>query len=126
MEEAKAMSLSRARPVVVCVEFFAGWCFACRALHPKMTKIASEEFADVLFLRVRKDECPALCDAMGIEKLPYVRIVSCFENRAARADAFTVNLTAPKLRKLRAALATHARGLGGGERRKPVAWREEE
>ena len=47
-----------------------------RSLHPKMTKIASEEFADVLFLRVRKDECPSLCDAMGVEKLPYVHLVS--------------------------------------------------
>ena len=127
MEEAKAMAFNASgkpgKPLVVCVEFFAGWCFACRSLHPKMTKIASEEFADVLFLRVRKDECPSLCDAMGVEKLPYVHLVSIEGADAVApkiADAFAVNLTAPKLRKLRAGLETHARG--GGERREPAAW----
>ena len=127
MEEAKAMargsSESSGKPLVVCVEYFAGWCFACRSLHPKMTKIASEEFADVLFLRVRKDECPSLCDAMGVEKLPYVHLVSIEGADAVApkiADAFAVNLTAPKLRKLRAGLETHARG--GAERREPAAW----
>jgi hypothetical protein len=88
-----------------------------------MTKIASEEFADVLFLRVRKDECPSLCDAMGVEKLPYVHLVSIEGADGVApnvADAFAVNLTAPKLRKLRARLETHARG--GAERREPVAW----
>ena len=131
MEEAKAMAFNtsgkpKGKPLLVCVEFFAGWCFACRSLHPKMTKIASEEFADVLFLRVRKDECPSLCDAMGVEKLPYVHLVS-FEIESPNdatapkiADAFAMNLTAPKLRKLRAGLETHARG--GGERREPAAW----
>ena len=127
MEEAKAMAFNASgkpgKPLVVCVEFFAGWCFACRSLHPKMTKIASEEFADVLFLRVRKDECPSLCDAMGVEKLPYVHLVSIERPDATApkiADAFAMNLTAPKLRKLRAGLETHARG--GGERREPAAW----
>ena len=132
MEEAKAMSLSRrksgdsSKPLLVCVEFLAGWCFACRSLHPKMTKIASEEFNDVLFLRVRKDECPALCDAMGIEKLPYVHLVSPLgESRdgAEIVDAFAVNLTAPKLAKLRAGLRAHSTSTGVSDRREPVAWR---
>ena len=131
MEEASAMSLSRrksgdsSKPLLVCVEFLAGWCFACRSLHPKMTKIASEEFADVLFLRVRKDECPSLCDAMGIEKLPYVHLVSPFgESRdgAEIVDAFAVNLTAPKLAKLRAGLRAHSTSTGVSDRREPVAW----
>jgi thiol-disulfide isomerase/thioredoxin len=132
MEEAKAMAQSRrkngdsSKPLLVCVEFLAGWCFACRSLHPKMTKIASEEFNDVLFLRVRKDECPALCDAMGIEKLPYVHLVSPLgESRdgAEIVDAFAVNLTAPKLAKLRAGLRAHSTSTGVSDRREPVAWR---
>ena len=113
------------KPLLVCVEFLAGWCFACRSLHPKMTKIASEEFADVLFLRVRKDECPALCDAMGIEKLPYVHLVSpAGESRDGAAakivDAFAVNLTAPKLAKLRAGLRAHSTHPKASDRREPV------
>ena len=124
MEEAKTTAAARAEPLLVCVEFLAGWCFACRSLHPKLTKIASEEFADVLFLRVRKDECPALCDAMGIEKLPYVHLVVCGGDRAETTDAFAVNLSAPKLRKLRAGLGTHARGEAAG-RRQPAAWRKD-
>merc|ERR1719504_428213 len=111
---ARGSSESSGKPLVVCVEFFAGWCFACRSLHPKMTKIASEEFADVLFLRVRKDECPALCDAMGIEKLPYVHLVVCGGDRVETTDAFAVNLSAPKLRKLRAGLGARARGEAAG------------
>ena len=134
MEEAKAMAKSRQKsggekPLLVCVEFLAGWCFACRSLHPKMTKIASEEFADVLFLRVRKDECPALCDAMGIEKLPYVHLVSpaCESRDGAAAkivDAFAVNLTAPKLAKLRAGLRAHSTHPKASDRREPVAWHD--
>lgn len=133
MEEASAMAKSRrksgdsSKPLLVCVEFLAGWCFACRSLHPKMTKIASEEFADVLFLRVRKDECPALCDAMGIDKLPYVHLVSPLgESRdgAEIVDAFAVNLTAPKLAKLRAGLRAHSTSTGVSDRREPVAWRD--
>ena len=51
--------------VCVCVEYFAGWCFACRSFHPKMTKLAAKEFPDVLFVRVHKDDMPEMCDALG-------------------------------------------------------------
>jgi len=41
---------------LVCVEYFAGWCGACRALHPKLTQISEKEYPDVLFLKVQFDE----------------------------------------------------------------------
>ena len=130
MEEAKAMargsSESSGKPLVVCVEYFAGWCFACRSLHPKMTKIASEEFADVLFLRVRKDECPSLCDAMGVEKLPYVHLVSIEGADAVApkiADAFAVPHGA-KAAGSAPELETHV--AGGAERREPAAWHKDQ
>jgi thiol-disulfide isomerase/thioredoxin len=123
--EAKAMSESEnGKKKLVVLEFIAGWCFACRALHPKMNAICREEFADVLFLRVRKDECPSLCDAMGVENVPFVQLYTTVsgagEDSAGPAntsaadvpavqmvDAFSVNLTAPKLAQLRSALRRH-------------------
>ena len=39
LHEAADFDKKNGRARLVCVEYFAGWCFACRSLHPKMTKI---------------------------------------------------------------------------------------
>lgn len=106
--EAKVQSKTDGKKKLIVVEFLAGWCFACRALHPKLTKIASSEFAHVLFLRVRKEEAPSLCDAMGIDKLPYVQIHLVDGNAVSMVDGFPVNLNAQKLEKLRSAISQHS------------------
>lgn len=95
------------RARLVCVEYFAGWCFACRALHPKLDKIAEKEFPNVLFLRVHKDELPDLCEALGIDKLPYTQL---FKGVHGIVDGFAMNNSAPNLAKFRRALATHEDG----------------
>ena len=92
---------------LVCVEFFAGWCFACRSLHPKFCKIAANEFPDVLFIRVHKDELPELCDAMGIKTLPYVQMYKGGVDGVV--DEFPMNNTAHNLAKFRRALSAHSR-----------------
>ena len=92
---------------LVCVEFFAGWCFACRSLHPKFCKIAANEFPDVLFIRVHKDELPELCDAMGIQTLPYVQMYKGGVDGVV--DEFPMNNTAHNLAKFRRALSAHSR-----------------
>lgn len=92
---------------LVCVEFFAGWCFACRSLHPKFCKIAAKEFPDVLFIRVHKDELPELCDALGVDKLPYVQM---YKGVDGVVDEFAMNNSAPCLAKFRRALRRHRDG----------------
>ena len=135
MTEARVLSEKQKTKKVIVVEYLAGWCFACRSLHPKISKIASNEFPDVLFLRVRKEEAPALCDAMGIDKLPYVQIhtvggddedVSSSKNKNSSnilnmVDAFPMNLTAPKLKKFRSGLRQHR----GNDTRK-AQWQKSE
>ena len=114
---AEARSMNRA----VCVEFFAGWCFACRSFHPKMHKLAAKEFSDCLFLRVHKDEVPELCDALGVRGLPHVRVY--VPNEAEPVDAFGMNLTAPKLARFRKALNGARRGCRRGT---DAEWGEED
>lgn len=92
---------------LVCVEFFAGWCFACRSLHPKFCKIAAKEFPDVLFIRIHKDELPELCDALGVDKLPYVQM---YKGVDGVVDEFVMNNSAPCLATFRRALRMHRHG----------------
>jgi hypothetical protein len=74
----------------------------------------------VTFLRVRMEELPELCDAMGVRKLPTVHV---FAGEAGdRIASFTVNLTAKSMARFRRELERAkeasanevARG-GGGE-----------
>ena len=62
----------------------------------------------MLFLRVRKEEAPSLCDAMGIDKLPYVQMHLVDGNAVSMVDGFPVNLNAQKLEKLRSAISQHS------------------
>ena len=107
LHEAANLDRRSGRARLVCVEFFAGWCFACRSLHPKLTKIAEHEYPDVLFLRVHLDFVPDLCNSLGVQKLPYVQL---YKGAEGNVDEFAMNNSAPKLRKLRSALETHRGG----------------
>ena len=109
--------------------------FACASLKDRgaCARKASRSHVSKVFDVVRgtlicdsEASLAALCDAMGIEKLPYVHLVSPLgESRdgAEIVDAFAVNLTAPKLAKLRAGLRAHSTSTGVSDRREPVAWR---
>ena len=47
------------------VDFYARWCGACRALYPKMCKMAAaEENQNVLFLKVEFDDNKDMCRNM--------------------------------------------------------------
>jgi len=107
LHEAANLDRRSGRARLVCVEFFAGWCFACRSLHPKLTKIAEHEYPDVLFLRVHLDFVPDLCASLGVHKLPYVQLYKGVEGNV---DEFAMNNSAPNLRKLRSALERHRDG----------------
>jgi thiol-disulfide isomerase/thioredoxin len=113
LHEAANLDRRSGRARLVCVEYFAGWCFACRSLHPKFCKIAAKEFPDVLFVRIHKDELPELCDALGVDKLPYVQM---YKGVDGVVDEFAINNSAPNLDKFRRALRAHRDGACHGTR----------
>ena len=44
LHEAANLDRKTGRARLVCVEYFAGWCHACRSVHPKLGKMAEKEF----------------------------------------------------------------------------------
>ena len=89
LHEAANLDKKNGRARLVCVEYFAGWCFACRSLHPKMTKIAAKEFPDVLFVRVHKDDMPEMCDALGVKQRCRTQL---FKGAEGVVDEFPMNV----------------------------------
>ncbi|CAM8949888.1 unnamed protein product [Rhodiola kirilowii] len=63
-------ALSQAEERLVVVDFYGTWCASCRALFPKLCKIA-EEHPEILFLKVNFDENKSLCKSLNIKVLPY-------------------------------------------------------
>jgi len=118
LHEAANLDKKNGRARLVCVEYFAGWCFACRSLHPKMTKIAAKEFPDVLFVRVHKDDMPEMCDALGVKQLPYVQL---FKGAEGVVDEFPMNVTAPNLERFRKAARAHRDGNTSEDRAGPAS-----
>ena len=104
LHEAANLDLKTGRARLVCVEYFAGWCHACRSVHPKLGKMAEKEFPDVLFLRVHKDDVPELCESLGVTKLPFVQLYKGVDGLVSQ---FPVSVTAPALARFRGELNQH-------------------
>ena len=107
LHEAANLDLKTGRARLVCVEYFAGWCHACRSVHPKLGKMAEKEFPDVLFLRVHKDDVPELCESLGVTKLPFVQLYKGVDGLVSQ---FPVSVTAPALARFRGELNQHRDG----------------
>mmetsp|Transcript_10966 Transcript_10966/g.30711 ORF Transcript_10966/g.30711 Transcript_10966/m.30711 type:complete len:321 (+) Transcript_10966:101-1063(+) len=107
LHEAANLDRKTGRARLVCVEYFAGWCHACRSVHPKLGKMAEKEFPDVLFLRVHKDELPEMCESLGVNKLPFVQLYKGVDGLVAE---FPVSVTAPALARFRGELNQHRDG----------------
>jgi thioredoxin 1 len=54
----------------VLVDFYATWCGPCKALSPRVDKVASEFSGKIRFVKVNVDESPALAQRFGIEGIP--------------------------------------------------------
>lgn len=54
---------------LIVVEFLAPWCRSCRAVHPKVVRLAKSH-ADVVFLQVDASALSALTWAKGVQQLP--------------------------------------------------------
>eukprot|EP00740_Mantoniella_antarctica_P024675 CAMPEP_0198701580 /NCGR_PEP_ID=MMETSP1468-20131203/387257_1 /TAXON_ID=1461545 /ORGANISM="Mantoniella sp, Strain CCMP1436" /LENGTH=168 /DNA_ID=CAMNT_0044459967 /DNA_START=4 /DNA_END=510 /DNA_ORIENTATION=+ len=88
---------------LVVVDFYARWCGACRALHPKLCKIAaSDAHSNVIFLKVEFDDNKEMCRNMGVKILPYFHM---YKGKAGRVAEFSASLT--KVARIRENLAEY-------------------
>ncbi|XP_011072498.1 thioredoxin-like 2, chloroplastic [Sesamum indicum] len=94
-------ALGQAGDKLVIVEFFGSWCASCRALFPKICKIA-EQHREITFLKVNFDENKRLCKSLNIKVLPYFHF---YRGADGLVDSFSCSLA--KLQKLRDAIAIH-------------------
>ncbi|CAI5981266.1 unnamed protein product [Closterium sp. NIES-64] len=95
-------ALGEAGDKLVVVEFFGTWCGACRALYPKLCKLALQ-YPDVLFLKINFDHNKPLCKSLNIRLLPMFHF---YRGAEGRLDAFSASIA--KIQKLKDALAIHS------------------
>jgi thioredoxin 1 len=60
--------LSSSKPVLV--DFWADWCWPCRALAPTLEKLAQNYGNEVVFAKLDVDELPELAGQFGIQSIP--------------------------------------------------------
>ncbi|KAK9844576.1 hypothetical protein WJX74_004207 [Apatococcus lobatus] len=88
--------------LVVCL-FFAPWCMACRALHPKLEQIA-EQNPEVLFVKANIEQMRELASSMAVASLPYFVF---YKGAGDPLTQFTASLQPNRLAKLRTEIALH-------------------
>lgn len=89
------------RDHLVVLHFFAKWCGACKALHPKFIKLA-DEYPDVIFAKVMLDDNKQLTKALGVRALPYFQF---YRGSAGKVAEFPASLS--RVEKVRSTLAEH-------------------
>lgn len=89
--------------VLVVVEFFTPWCNGCRALYPKLVRIARDE-PEVLFIKVNYDENRSLCRRLNVTKLPFAHF---YNGSGIPLATMPVSLAPGNLERFRLALAEH-------------------
>lgn len=62
-----AVAVSQDRLVVL--KIFAPWCRSCRALHPKVNRLA-REFPEVTFFKMDYEKNKELCYRLGVSSMP--------------------------------------------------------
>ncbi|KAI5081146.1 hypothetical protein GOP47_0004329 [Adiantum capillus-veneris] len=96
--------IENAHGKLVVVEFFASWCGSCRALYPKLCKLAMEH-EDIIFVKVNFDDNKAFCKSMNVKVLPYFHF---YQGDLNQIDSFSCSLA--KLQKLKDAIAKYKDG----------------
>ncbi|KAL6585129.1 hypothetical protein OROMI_004418 [Orobanche minor] len=98
-------ALSQSGDRLVIVEFFGSWCASCRALFPKICRIA-EQHPEIVFLKVNFDENKSMCKSLNIKVLPYFHF---YRGAYGLLDSFSCSLA--KLSKLKDAIAIHNKAI---------------
>eukprot|EP00270_Netrium_digitus_P009456 TRINITY_DN2870_c0_g1_i3.p1 TRINITY_DN2870_c0_g1~~TRINITY_DN2870_c0_g1_i3.p1 ORF type:complete len:248 (-),score=56.46 TRINITY_DN2870_c0_g1_i3:206-949(-) len=86
---------------LVIVEFFATWCGSCRALYPKLCKLA-QEHPEIMFYKVNFDVNKPMCKSLNVKVLPFFHF---YRGSEGRVDAFSASIS--KLERLREAIRMH-------------------
>ena len=90
---------------LVVVDFYARWCAACRALHPKLCKIAEENAHDVVVVKIEFDDNKDLCRGLGVRVLPYFQL---YRGERGKVAAFSASIS--KVARIREGIAEHRPG----------------
>ncbi|KFK31066.1 hypothetical protein AALP_AA6G064000 [Arabis alpina] len=96
-------SLLNAGDKLVVVDFFSPGCGGCKALHPKICKIA-EKNPEVEFLQVNYEEQRSLCQSLHVHVLPFFRF---YRGSSGRVCSFSC--TNATIKKFKEALEKHGR-----------------
>ncbi|CAL0324266.1 unnamed protein product [Lupinus luteus] len=94
-------ALSQAGDRLVIVEFYGTWCASCRALFPKLCRIA-EEHPDIVFLKVNFDENKPMCKSLNVRVLPYFHF---YRGAEGQLESFSCSLA--KFQKIKDAIEKH-------------------
>lgn len=54
---------------LIVIDFFATWCGPCKTIAPDFVKL-SEEYKDVIFLKVDVDDCGGLDEKFSVSAMP--------------------------------------------------------
>ena len=102
-EEFLAYLAEAGEDTLVVVDFYARWCGACRALFPKLCKIAAqEENQNCLFLKVEFDDNKDMCRNMGVKVLPFFHM---YKGKKGKVAEFSASVS--KVARIRESLALH-------------------
>jgi thiol-disulfide isomerase/thioredoxin len=82
-------ALANASDKLVVVDFYATWCGSCRALYPKLCKLAAEH-EDVAFLKVNINENKSMCKSLNIKVLPFFHF---YRGAEGCIDSFSCSLS---------------------------------
>ena len=92
-------TLAAAGDKLVVVHFYAHWCGACRALHPKASSLLRERSDTVVHALVEYDSQKALAKRLGVKVLPFFQLY-----RGANGKLKEFSCTVTKVQLLRDAL----------------------
>lgn len=59
---------------LVLVDFYADWCAPCKKMEPFLKRIATDMEDHLTLVRIDADANPALCQELGVEALPYLKL----------------------------------------------------